>query len=253
MFGQAEKTRSLQGGSRRTNPQAPFVTSQGGDFHHMLFEKWTLPVVGNFARNGFITFKVPSKVKVNVFPSCCKWETAKHKAGKLRWCLPDNRGAIHLHQCLEGGLPQRPSWSSAPSSPRSDSGSESLAPGSRRGHRGRRQGSRLRREKGRSDLRRGRREKEKEVGWGGAMMKETKEEKRRFRDQFNQIWITHSILAHATLLTLPGDFWCGCDLKRKPISCGQKPFRPPMRILWFPGSQNVEEGICLAVKLASRW
>lgn len=167
----------------------------------------------------------------------------------------NNRGAIHLHRCLEGGLPQRPSWSSAPSSPRSDSGSESSAPGSRRGHRGRRQGSRPRRGKGRSDLRRGhhrgQRERETERE-GGAMMKETKEGKRRFRDRFNQIWITRSILTRAILLTLPGDSWCESDLKRKPISCGQKPFRPPVRILWFPGSQNVEEGICLAVKLASR-
>lgn len=61
--------------------------------------------------------------------------------------------ALYLHQCLEGGHQQRPSWSSAPSSLRSDSGLESLAPGSKKGLCGHRPGSLPQREKGRNDLR----------------------------------------------------------------------------------------------------
>lgn len=59
---------------------------------------------------------------------------------------------FYLHRCQGGGLRQRPSWSSAPSSHRSDSGLASSGPGSRRGHRGRRRGSHLQREKDRNDL-----------------------------------------------------------------------------------------------------
>lgn len=62
------------------------------------------------------------------------------------------RGAIHLHLYQGGGLLQRPSWSSVPSSPRSDSGLASSAPGSRRGRRGHHQGNRPQRGKDRSDL-----------------------------------------------------------------------------------------------------
>lgn len=121
----------------------------------------------NYISNTLRTFKVPSRQGESIS------ELLPNKASSGRHQRKmNNGGAIHLHRCLEGGLPQRPSWSSAPSSPRSDSGSESSAPGSRRGHRGRRQGSRPRRGKGRSDLRRGHhrgqreRETEREGGRG---------------------------------------------------------------------------------------
>lgn len=67
-------------------------------------------------------------------------------------CVNENQSFVYLHLCQGGGLRQTPSWSSAPSSLHSDSGSVSSGPGSRRGHRGHHRGNHPQREKDRSDL-----------------------------------------------------------------------------------------------------
>lgn len=77
----------------------------------------------------------------------------------------------YLRLCRGEGLRQKPSWSSAPSSLRSDSGLVSSGLGSRRGHHGRRQGNRLRREKDRSGL-----------GWEEKGEEDTRSVKKRGRE-----------------------------------------------------------------------
>ncbi len=59
---------------------------------------------------------------------------------------------MYLHRCLAAVLRQTPSWSSAPSSLRSDSGWASSGQGSATDHRDRRPGSRPRKETVKSDL-----------------------------------------------------------------------------------------------------
>lgn len=66
--------------------------------------------------------------------------------------VKEKQSFLYLHLCQGGGLQQRPSWSSAPSSLRSDRGLASSGLESRRGHRGHRRGNRLQREKDRNGL-----------------------------------------------------------------------------------------------------
>lgn len=136
------------------------------------------------------------------------------KSSKLSEQLPssppvkEKQSLVYLHLCQGGDLRQRLSWSSAPSSLRSDSGLASSGPESRKGRHGRRRGNHLQRGKGRNGL--GGEEEEKKQGGQDGDKRRWRRRTRAWSKKGGKVWDTWKLLEHQQQFgheTSPSEVW----------------------------------------------